>query len=216
MVDGMPGFSSGEAAQLRRKPASRRARVTIEAILDAADSLIAAEGAAALDTKRVADLAGISIGTVYNWFPDKGAISQALAMRYWHELADLVAGYAEAAEHERPGDPIGEAMQIVAAGFRARPGFMALWFGGLLTEAIRDATRAYRVQVAAAIAAILAQRYPRAEGESLIVVARTAVLLGDGILREAFRVDPDGDAVLLAEGRAALQAYVDARLGEPA
>lgn len=216
MVDEPPGFSSGESAQLRRKPASRRARVTIERILDAADGLLSCGGAAALDTKHVADLAGVSIGTVYNWFPDKGAISQALAMRYWHELADLVAGYAEAAEHERPDDPIGEAMQIVAAGFRARPGFMAMWFGGLLTEEIRDATRTYRVQVAGSVVRILELRYPAADSDVLMVVARTVVLLGDGILREAFRIDPDGDAVLLTEGRAALQAYVDNRLGDPA
>jgi hypothetical protein len=39
------------------------------------------------------------------------------------------------------------------------------------------------------------------------------VLAGDGLLREAFRVDPAGDAELLAESKLMLDAYIAARLG---
>jgi hypothetical protein len=41
-----------------------------------------------------------------------------------------------------------------------------------------------------------------------------SVLIGDALLREAFRLDRDGDAQLLAEGRHALRCYVTARLGD--
>jgi hypothetical protein len=41
------------------------------------------------------------------------------------------------------------------------------------------------------------------------------VLAGDGLLREAFRRDRDGDSRVLGEGKLMLDAYLDARLGEP-
>ena len=42
------------------------------------------------------------------------------------------------------------------------------------------------------------------------------VIAGDGLLREAFRQNPDGDDALLAESRTMLSAYTAARLGAPA
>jgi hypothetical protein len=39
------------------------------------------------------------------------------------------------------------------------------------------------------------------------------VIAGDGLLREAFRVDRDGDPQVLEESTGMLSAYVDARLG---
>jgi hypothetical protein len=40
------------------------------------------------------------------------------------------------------------------------------------------------------------------------------VLAGDGLLREAFRLDAEGDPTVLAEGKAMIEAYLATRLGE--
>jgi len=111
---------------LRRAPTQKRARDRVERILDAADRLLAEEGAEALGTKQVAAAAGISIGSLYFWFPDKESIAEELALRYWSELGDLVAGVAEATETGELEDPVGEVLDALAAGFRARPGFLAV------------------------------------------------------------------------------------------
>jgi AcrR family transcriptional regulator len=200
------------SSSLRKLPTQARAEQKVRAVLDAADRLLAAEGASALGTKRLAQDAGVSVGTVYNWFADKQAIAEALALRYWQELSDLVAGVAESAEAGAVEDPLGETVDVLAAGFRARPGFLALWFGGLRTERLRDVTRPQRVAVGASVTRILAAVYPHSSVEQRQTVARMLVLIGDGILREAFRVDRDGDRMILHEGKAALQAYIDARL----
>jgi AcrR family transcriptional regulator len=205
---------SATIEQLRRAPARPRGQDTVERLLASADRLLAREGAAALATTRVAEEAGMSVGTVYNWFPDKESIAEALALRYWRELADLLAEVAEAAESVALEDPVGAGLDALAAGFRARPGFLSLWFGGLRTERLRDVTRSYRDEVSAGVERSLAAAYPEAAPELLRAAARMVVLLGDGILREAFRLDRDGDVTVLAEGTHALHAYISTRLGE--
>lgn len=199
---------------MRREPTQRRAHERVKRVLDAADRLLAESGAGALGTKQVAAAAGISIGSLYFWFPDKESIAEALALRYWRELSDLVTGVAEAADSGALEDPITEVIDALAAGFRARPGFLALWFGGLRTERLRDATRPYRAEVAKCVERILQSTSPDATTELRGTVARMVVLLGDGILREAFRVDRQGDSVVLAEGGYVIRAYISDRLQE--
>jgi len=200
--------------QLRREPSRPRGQDTVDRLLASADRLLALEGAEALATTRVAEVAGMSVGTVYNWFPDKESIAEALALRYWSELADVLAEVAESAEAGTLADPVGTGLDALAAGFRARPGFLALWFGGLRTERLRDATRPYRDEVAASVERSLAAVYAEALPHARATAARMLVLLGDGILREAFRLDREGNATVLAEGGHALRAYVSGRLGE--
>ena len=122
-------------------PTQARSRQRLRRVLDAADELLAAEGAGAFTTKAVARFAGIPVGSVYHYFPDKDAIAEALAVRYWSDFEDLVAGVAEADELRPFDDPGAAVLDVLAAGFRARPGFLALWYGGLRTEHLRDATR---------------------------------------------------------------------------
>jgi AcrR family transcriptional regulator len=199
--------------QLRRSPRQARSRDRVEGFLDAGDALLAAEGSSGLSTVRVAEEAGASIGTLYHWFPDKEAIAEALALRYWDELAELIEGVADATEHGEVEAPIERTLEVLAAGFRARPGFLALWFGGLRTEGVRDATRPVRERAAAAIERLLVVIAPGSDRALRARVASVLAVMGDGLLREAFRLDPDGQPELLAEGAIALRAYATARLG---
>lgn len=181
-------------------------------MLDGADELLAREGAGAFTTTRIADAAGVSVGTVYRFFPDKQTIVEALAVQYWSDFDDLVAGVAEAAELEPLEDPAGTVLETLAAGFRARPGFLALWYGGLRNEQVRDVTRQARTGIAASIERILAVHWPHACAQSREVAAAMVVLAGDGLLREAFRRDPAGDEALLAEAKLLLDGYLHIRL----
>jgi AcrR family transcriptional regulator len=201
--------------KLRNAPTQARSRERLRRVLDAADDVLAIEGAAAFTTTRVAEAAGVPIGSVYRFFPDKEAIVEALATRYWSDFEDLVAGAAEADELEPFADPGAFVIDTLAAGFRARPGFLALWFGGLRTEAVRDATRPTRQAIGASIERILARHWPGAGPEAVSTAAQMVVLAGDGLLREAFRRDRAGDEALLEESKRMLRSYLAARLGEP-
>jgi AcrR family transcriptional regulator len=197
---------------LRNAPVQARSRERLRRVLDAADEVLADEGAEAFTTTRVAARAGVPIGSVYRFFPDKAAIVEALALRYWSDFEDLVAGVALADEAEPLDDPVGEVIDVLVAGFRARPGFLALWYGGLRTMRVRDVTRPTRDAVGRSIERILSRHWPRATRRARARVAEMAVLAGDALLREAFRRDRRGDATVLAESKLMLNAYIAARL----
>jgi len=63
----------------RRMPRQARAKATVAAILEAAVQILDQRGADALTTNSVAERAGVSIGTLYQYFPDKHAILLAAA-----------------------------------------------------------------------------------------------------------------------------------------
>ncbi len=71
----------------RRIPKQARARVTVEAVLDAVVRILKREGVRAVTTNRIAEVAGVSIGSVYQYFPDKTAIYAALHDRHVREMS---------------------------------------------------------------------------------------------------------------------------------
>jgi AcrR family transcriptional regulator len=85
----------------RRAPSQARARVTVEAILEAAARIIRRQGVDALTTNRIAEVAGVGIGTLYGYFPDKAAVMIALARRILDEdVAALSAALADSGESD--------------------------------------------------------------------------------------------------------------------
>ena len=200
------------AIALRRVPTQARSRERLRRVIDAAERVLAEEGAAALTTTRIAEVAGVPVGSVYQYVPDKETIVDALALRYWSDFEDLAIEVADADEREPLDDPTGTLIDALAAGFRSRPGFRALWFGGLRTERVRDVTRPTRAAFARCLERMLAVHWPQADAELRASVAGTVVLIGDSLLREAFRRDPDGDRPLLDEAKRVLELYTTGRL----
>lgn len=74
----------------RRVPSQRRARDTVEAILDAVLRVLRRQGPDGLTTNRIAEVAGVSIGSVYQYFPHKRAIFAALHDRHVEQIGRLV------------------------------------------------------------------------------------------------------------------------------
>jgi AcrR family transcriptional regulator len=65
----------------RRRPRQARSRATWDAIVEAAAQVLERDGPAGFNTASVAERAGVSIGTLYQYFPDKQAILLAAAER---------------------------------------------------------------------------------------------------------------------------------------
>ncbi len=72
-----------------RKPASQsRAQETVDAILDASARIVDGDGTGALTTNRIAEIAGVSIGSLYQYFPGKDAVLHALVKREFNKTVD--------------------------------------------------------------------------------------------------------------------------------
>jgi AcrR family transcriptional regulator len=82
--------TNGRKLLARRKPKQRRAQQTVEAVLDAVVKILKRDGVDAVTTNRIAEVAGVSIGSVYQYFLDKRAIFLALHDRHVEEIGRLV------------------------------------------------------------------------------------------------------------------------------
>jgi AcrR family transcriptional regulator len=74
----------------RRDPAQERSRQTVDAIVEAAGQLLVEHGRIGVTTNAVAERAGASIGSVYQYFPNKEAIFAALQERHRDQVMPLI------------------------------------------------------------------------------------------------------------------------------
>jgi AcrR family transcriptional regulator len=75
-------MTEGSPIGMRRQPRQARSQERVKRILDVAEELFIAEGYMATTTNAIANRAQVPIGSLYQFFPDKAAILQALALRY--------------------------------------------------------------------------------------------------------------------------------------
>jgi len=96
-----------------RKPARQsRARETIDTILDAAARLVTRDEAPlSLSTNRIAEIAGVSIGSLYQYFPGKDAILHALIEREFNRIVDGHVAFIGAIDPGRV--TLAEAIQLI-------------------------------------------------------------------------------------------------------
>jgi len=87
----------------RKRPRQQRSRETVAAIEEAAAQLFDRYGYAATTTNKIAERAGVSIGTLYQYFPNKDALLWSLAVQHLEATAaEVTAALARAAAEEPP------------------------------------------------------------------------------------------------------------------
>jgi len=192
----------------RRTPRQQRSRELVERVLDTAERLLAEDESASLSTTRIAQAAGVSVGSLYQYFPDTAAIVAALARRHMDGFEILMEQAVEAAGAERWDDPVGALVDAVAARYRDEPGYRALWFGPHLSPELRQADRQNKLRLADGLRRVLLALGLARDDSHLVTVCQAAVHTCDALLQEAFRRDPNGDPPLLEETKSMLRAYL--------
>ncbi|PSB59102.1 TetR/AcrR family transcriptional regulator [Chamaesiphon polymorphus] len=74
----------------RKLPKQERSRITVEAILEATTRILTEEGYDKASTNHIAERAGIGIGSLYQYFPNKESIVAALMEQHSNEIAEIV------------------------------------------------------------------------------------------------------------------------------
>jgi AcrR family transcriptional regulator len=105
---------------MRKTPQQVRAQDTIDVIFEATARILERDGRAGLNTNAIAQLAGISVGTLYHYFPGKEAILIAMARRELEQHTSTIVD-ALGALQERGGDALNEVVRSLILAFRTRP-----------------------------------------------------------------------------------------------
>jgi AcrR family transcriptional regulator len=79
----------------RKEPQQGRSRATIDAILDAAAHILGERGWVGLTTNAAAEIAGVSIGSLYQYFPNKLALVEAVRRRHFDEVLAVLRAAAD-------------------------------------------------------------------------------------------------------------------------
>jgi AcrR family transcriptional regulator len=82
---------------LRKKPQQERSRATIDVIFEATIQILLANGFDKTTTIQIADRAGVSVGSLYQYFPNKRALLAAIVKRHVGEVADITIAACKSA-----------------------------------------------------------------------------------------------------------------------
>lgn len=100
---------------MRKEPQQSRSEGLVATILEAAIQVLAKEGAQRFTAARVAEKAGVSVGSLYQYFPNKAAILFRLQSDEWRQTAELLRGILE--DVEKP--PLERLRRLVHAFLRS-------------------------------------------------------------------------------------------------
>ena len=107
--------SSSAVLEPRKSPVQARSAASVEALLEASIQVLLLFGKEQLTTTRVAARAGVSVGTLYQYFPNKSALLQAVLRRHLNEVTSAV----EAACEQQRGKPLEEMATALMTAFLA-------------------------------------------------------------------------------------------------
>jgi AcrR family transcriptional regulator len=197
---------SEDQTSLRRMPSQRRSRERVERILNCAATLIADSGSDAMRMSEVARMAGISIGSLYQYFPDKSAIIRTLAERYNAQgRACIEAGLADVGTMDELCEAFARLIDTYHEIFRGEPVMRDIWSGTQADKALRDIELADSRANGALLTAVLGRLRPEADRQELAASAFLIMHLGEATMRLAISVERvEGEALVAAYKRMAL------------
>ncbi len=104
----------------RRTPQRAGSRETVDVIFEATARILASDGRAGLNTNRIAEVAGISVGGLYGYFPNKDAILLAMARRELDQVRDRVFAALTRGEGAADVHPVRRAIRALTKGYGTR------------------------------------------------------------------------------------------------
>jgi AcrR family transcriptional regulator len=198
---------------LRRQPVQQRSAKRVAQMLDASAQLINEIGYDALTTTLIAKRAGVAVGSLYQFFPDKRAVIRALTQR---NVDYFLAAVAERLAGEDPGhwwDVVDSVLDIYLDMHRSVPGFSRVHFGDVVDRQLLDEKRDNNGVIADSLADLV-RKYVENPGERLSLVIAIAIEVADALLKFAFARDSQGDPEIVAETKYLIKGYLAKRFGE--
>jgi len=185
----------------------QRSAKRVEKMLESCAELIDELGYDGVTTTLIAERAGVAVGSLYQFFPDKRAVVQALTQR---NLDQYMAEIAKRLDEVPPNSwqqAAEVAFDIYVRMYREVPGFSRIRFGDVVDLRLIDDARDNNTVIADGMAHILAERFGVPFDRVRLPIA-VANEIADSILNLAFRRQLFPEDVVIAEARKVVLDYI--------
>lgn len=170
---------------MRHAPVQERSTGTVQQIFAAASKLLARMPLEQITTSRIAAEAGVSIGGLYRFFPDKQAIIDAIAVRSVEEFRASVERRLEEKGAVAPREFLDLVIDAYVGFLDARPDFRAIALGHHVSPGARERQVAAEVGPAALVKGFI-RNLGIDEASDLNLKIRVATETGDRLIAFAF------------------------------
>ncbi|MER6577008.1 TetR/AcrR family transcriptional regulator [Nonomuraea sp. NPDC001023] len=178
-------------------------------ILDAAESVIAEVGYPDMTTNRVAARAGLSPGSLYQFFRNKEEILDGLVSRYTDDRDEFWAARLAAITPDVPLETLAGQLVDESVAFKAdSPAYWSLLYGSATGDRLAAASQRMHASLAERIAALLRRRSPELPQERALLNATMALAMVKAVLPMLGPATPERGAELVAELKLMLVRYL--------
>lgn len=193
----------------RRVPTQERGRQRVDLILDAAAQVFDDVGYDAATTNTIAERAGVPIGSVYQFFPNKSALFHALAARYRDEVRQLFEQKTGPATERLPlTELVHGTIDAIVHFHRTRPGFRTLIAVARTTPELVAGTAELLELFERRMAEHLAARVPGLPPHQRALTAAVLVRVADALMVLASRRHGTPDPEVIEEMKRVLDRYL--------
>lgn len=193
--------------EVRHRPVRERGRIRFEQILTAARSLLLANGLGGFTIEDVAETAGIPVGSVYQFFPNKFAIVAELDAQDTALLVDDLAANAHRFTVEDWFPAVGEILDLVARHWVEDPSRRAVWLAMRSTAATRSLAREHARAIVAVLQPVIARLASNRTAAEHETIAEVLVETSQSLLHYSV-VEGQSNPATVAELKRMVRAYL--------
>lgn len=199
----------------RRQPSQERSRQRVDDILDAVAEILVDKGFDAVTTRHVAEKAGIPIGSVYQFFPNKFAIFYALTTRYLHEIEEIHHSFVSEEFLQMPWQEVIDIAVDALADYWKREKAMAILFNGMqnapqLAAADSETNRKSKQHNVVLLNRIL----PDLDEHRIGIIARVMMHVSGRLLTISILDEEEDHPFVVQELKFLLKSYIQAHINE--
>jgi AcrR family transcriptional regulator len=201
-----------DAAPLRKQPVQERSTRRVARILDTCAELVSEVGYDGLTTTVLARRAGVAIGSLYQFFPDKRAVVRALTQRFLDDFLLRLESTVDFDSFQNWWEAVDAVMDTYIGMHRTVPGFGVLHFGDIVDQHLLNPGQDNNTVVAEQLARLLVGRFALKDDTALRLALLVAIEAADAVLNLAFRRRQDGDPELIAAAKDLVRGYLAGHL----
>ncbi|RIH87575.1 TetR/AcrR family transcriptional regulator [Calidithermus roseus] len=197
-------------SSLRKHPQQLRIQHRVNRVLDAAAQVFAELGFEAATTNTIAERADISIGSLYQYFPNKSALFQALCQRCERESLELLDAVItpELARLEL-GEVVGRVVAALRQLYSTNPRLLRVLFQGYPAKDPSLPHSSFREAMVRRVERLLEERWPRLEPTRRQLVAGVCFQVADGLFDLALLCEEGVGHRVMDELKRLLLAYLE-------